>query len=201
MNIQAIHTKPNPLFVAIAKASGLTLTNIVNRENGSIDQQRATYTTPDGHQFSVVTGGYQWKGKLHISIGFPEHVINEQGGTRYTSQRDFMPYNTPHFDGINVSADKTGEQIAKDINRRFMPKAIELWTACDAFVAKQASYYSTKAVFSEEVTTLLKPFGYDRPSGTVRASVEYMGADYVTLKLDSLNIEQVRKLAAFLATI
>lgn len=193
-----MNIKPNPLFVAIAKALGYTLDTIRGFDDG-VDQTRGTLVTPEGQRIHVATGGYYHKDKVHFSMSFPDHVVDESGATRGTSQRSF-DHKTPHFDGINVSGAKSPEQIAKDVQRRFLPTAETLWAACDAWVAEQADYYGNKAVFKTEIDALMKPHGY-HGSESVKASVRYIGKDYATIELDSLKIEQVRKLAAFLKTI
>ncbi len=189
----------NPLFASIAAALGCTIVP-VKAYDSFTDRDSATFMTPEGHQFYAVTGGYAHKGKVHISICFPQHIVDESGAMQGTSQRSFQSYNAPHFDGINVSASKTGEQIAKDIQRRFMPTAMELWAACEVWRMTQAEYYGNKAVFKDEVVKLLEPHSYGGAS-KVKVELQYVGKDYATIVLDSLNIEQVRKLAAFLATI
>lgn len=189
----------NPLFASIAAALGCTIVPVKGHDV-STDRDSATFVTPEGHQFYAVTGGYAHKGKVHISICFPQHVVDESGAMRNTGQSNFQSYNAPYFDGINVSATKTGEQIAKDIQRRFMPTAIELWKACEVWCKAQADYYGNKAVFKDEVVKLLEPHSYGGAS-TIKTELRYVGKDYASIVLDSLNIEQVRKLAAFLATL
>ncbi len=195
-----INTTPNPLFVSIAKILGCTIVirRFDNGNTGEIDFNRAEFVTPEGNKFYVITGGYYYKNKLHFSISFPDHVVNEKMETRGTSQSAFMPYGTPHFDGINVAATKTPEQIAKDVQRRLFPTAYDLWATCAVWCDQQSNYYSNKATLSNEVHELLKPFGYNK--GKVRADVKYIGKDNATIELAGLSIEQIRKLAKFLET-
>lgn len=194
-----MNVKPNPLFVAIAEALGYTVDTIRGFDDG-VDQTRGTLITPEGNKIHVATGGYYHKDKVNFSMSFPEHVVDESGATRGTSQRSF-DHKSEHFDGINVSAAKTPAQIAKDVQRRFLPTANALWSACNVWCEEQALYYSTKQVFKTEVDALMQPYGYGANNRRVLGVVEYIGKDYATIKLDSLKIEQVRKLAEFLKTI
>ena len=191
-------TTPNPLFVAIAEQLNLKLESVKGYDEVSIDQNRATFVTPEGNKFYASADGYGYKGKIKFMPSWPEHVINESMGTRATSQSDFN-YNQACFNGVMVSMSKSADQIVKDLNRRFFPEVKPLWEKAVAYCARQEAHYKSKACLSEEVTALLKPFGYGKSN--VRAEVHYQGSDYTDIRISDLKIEQIRKLAEFLHTL
>lgn len=158
---------------------------------------RGRFVMADGVEFFAISGGYNYKGKIHITTSFPAHVVNERGESRGTCQRDFMPYGSPHFDGINVSDAKTPEQIAKDIQRRFLPEYVPLYQKAVAYCDEQKTYWEKRGNLLTLVNECLKPFGYS--SGKkIQARADYVAKDYANVVIENLDADRLQKLAAFL---
>lgn len=181
-------------LAAISNALGATFTD----GSEDSDSARGRITMPDGVKFFIGTGGYSYRGKVHVSSSFPHYQHKADGSMRSMSQTDIMPSNADYFDGINASATKTPEQIAKDITRRFLPVYAPMWAKALAYVQRQADYwkqYNSLAAVAEEV---LKPLDYRHATP---CRVDYMGGDYCRVSVDNLDADKLRKLAAFLSTL
>lgn len=178
----------------IAKALGATY-----EQSYADDEKRGVFTMPGGVKFFAVMDGYQNVGKIRFSPVFPSVQAREDGTMTTMSQKTF-DYNGPVFDGIKVSATKTPEQIARDIERRFLPTVNELQVKALAYVERQAAYFKNKNEIAAIATEAFKPFGYNSKRGFT-AEITYISESYVRVKLDDLNADKVQKLAAFLETL
>lgn len=89
-----------------------------------------------GLVFQTCTYSFNW-GKLHVSGSYPKGL--EGGYVRPTN------YNEAANDEINVSTDKTADQIAKDITRRLLPRVEELTKRVREKVKLEKEYRGTIA--------------------------------------------------------
>lgn len=92
---------------------------------------------PDGREMFLLLGVNRYdrapQGMVQVSGRYGE----DNGKPVYP--QDFF-YDKGTEPTINVSASKTPEQIAKDIERRFMPAYNDLWARCQEWVRKNEAY-------------------------------------------------------------
>jgi hypothetical protein len=138
------------------------------------------------------------KGKLHIWGHWPLPGADNRSLTPRDVRED-----SP---AVNVSKEKTPEQIARDISRRFLPEYIRIWDKLAAHKAEGEAYDNRRAANWQRITDsgLVIPhrredaqsaevrikgnnggFNYDAGYGDIAMSSE----DGVTLKLQSLPID------------
>ncbi len=108
--------------------------------------RKYAHLTKDQQDIGISNGDYQNEHKLHISGCFPRTIKGESG--RYSGGSI----------EINVSSSKTPEQVARDIERRFLPgylpeleKAIEQVEKTNLYhqkrtenIQKMADYFGVK---------------------------------------------------------
>jgi hypothetical protein len=191
MITQEIKAAQIAMFQAIASVLGASFENM-----DMCDQDRGHITMPDGVRFFVITGGYSYKGKVHVSPSYPQYISNEHGGKRSAGQRDFdhsLHYPDTGFDGINISSSKTPEQIAKDIQRRFLPVYVPLYAQAVAYCEKQAAYWKNKTSLDKTARDLIKPIS--------RLHLDYVSESEVTVKVSGLDADKLQRLCEFLKTI
>lgn len=179
------------LLNAIAAALGATFAPIEG------DAARGYITMPNGVRFFLMNGGYAYKGKVHIAPSYP------LDDNRYVGQRDFdknLGYNDKPFDGINVTDSKAPAQIAKDIQRRFLPTYEPLYRMSAEYVTRNAESRKHQEDLTALVETKLKPFGYGSGKGFT-AEAAYIGRDYVTVKINDLTTAKFLRLVDFLNTL
>jgi hypothetical protein len=188
MKTTKTQTELNQLIANVAVALGATV-------KAGADEGRGTIIMPDGVQFFCNADYYGSGGMMQISSAYPAHVNNAQGEMRNTVQSNFNG-DAPHFSGIKVSVDKSPEQIAKDIMRRFMPTYAPLYAQSVAWCASWAEYHKQQDVMQRLGAEL---FAY-QSGRKVNASVEYAGKDRLDVRVSGLNADQAKALAALLAT-
>lgn len=160
---------------AIAKALGWTLEQ---PHEGNSNYYRLV--SPEGVTISMNVGGYAYKGRISFGTLYPQHQSDQHGATRYTSQRDWdrsLPYNQSGWDGITVADTKSPEQIAKDLNRRFLPVYLPLWAEAVKYCAQQASYWARRSSHEAAIKEAVK--------GVAGLNISYMGSDYARLEIDA----------------
>lgn len=113
-------------------------------------------TLASGSSFYAKAGGYNFKDRLGFSPKWPSYV-GADAYTKHISQRDFMPYNSPFWDGITVADSKTPEQIAKDLQRRFIPTFEEMHAKAVAYCEEHTAYYRDRAATQQRFNEILKP--------------------------------------------
>jgi len=135
--------------------------------------------SPDGVVISMSIGGYAFKGRISFGCAYPWHQTDQYGGTRHTFQRDFdrsLAYNVAPWDGITVADTKSPEQIAKDINRRFLPVYLPLWAEAVKYCAEKAAYWVKRNGAEEAIKEAIK--------GTP-LRIDFMGSNYARLEIDA----------------
>ena len=144
---------------------------------------------PDGVKMFVHAGGYGNVGKIIFSDSFPKHVADIHGLLQYTGTRNFS---SGDFDGIKVSDNKSPEQIAKDVARRFLPTYAPLYAQSVEWCGKQADYWKKKNEMSLLGEQLFGNIKY--------AQVAYVGDTTLRVNVSELTADNAKKLAALLAT-
>ena len=156
-------------------------------------------TLPTGESFyiSCFGGSYGDKGKFQVRGNY-SYDPRDCGAIEYEESRP----------EIGVSRSKTVEQIAKDIQRRFLPKFLEVEAICKAYKDKKTSRIATRDAALSEIaeyvgTTYHKPDWRDS-SGTesvgfshvanLRGKAESFDGENFTLELRGLSLEQVKKI-------
>lgn len=178
---------------AIARELGGTFENRDEHSPGN-----GKVTMPDGLVFWLSVGGWSGHDKVHAGTHYPMHETGANrmnGNTRYktgTSQRDFdrtLRHDSPVFNGINLSIEKTPQQAAKDILRRFLPTYAPLYAQAVEYCRKQSEYLDAWEANNTAANEAAR--------GTSGLSVDYVSRDYVQFKV-SVSPANVEKLAEFL---
>jgi len=98
----------------------------------------------------VFSAGYVPQGKscekMEIQGELPK---NQKGESPYIGYGKKMP-------SINVSTSKTGTQIAKDIERRFLPAYTELLKSAVETVRSQDTYYNKRDAMAIQIAQIVK---------------------------------------------
>jgi len=144
---------------------------------------------PDGAKLSVRFD----KDKLRVTGVYP-------GGLPYTHRHDGA-YGTEKPPYISVSKSRGAATIAKEINRRFLPKYLPLFEQCKKNQAEEQSYEQEKAAARE---SLAAAFGgkiifdssvhFRVPS--CHGSAEVHGS--IGVKLEDMSLDAALRLAEFL---
>lgn len=149
----------------------------------------------DGHSISIsgfISDQYRYKGKYNISGNY-SYYPRDCGAIKYDGS---LPE-------IGIGIQKTPEQIAKEIQRRFLPEYLEIEAKCKAYKAKKenrienrnnvltqlAEYAGT--VFTKctwKNTDATETFSLPKSLGTVES---YDGEEF-TLTARGLSIEQMK---------
>ena len=91
-----------------------------------------------GHAISLSRGRGSDRGKIHISGYWP---VKGEGGHRWTSPHDVRE-SSPD---IGVSESRGYEAIAREIQRRFLPEYLRIYTKIEAKITEELIYESRKA--------------------------------------------------------
>lgn len=150
--------------------------------------------TLDGRLMVFRYGAYGYKGRYKIGAGYP------RANDRYVAPRDCLPYDQrPRFKDadITVSAEKTAEQIAKDIQRRFIPRHKELWDLVKAEVDKIEAAATRRNEMREQVAKALggtvRNDNVYVPSDRIR--VEYVWESYADIRVSGCTLAQLKQIA------
>jgi hypothetical protein len=107
---------------------------MVNDHYSTHGQMDYHLTLPDDVRLFVRVGGYGNEGRLSVSGSWPKYTKLD-GVTTYLSPRDCGAVNYLESPPeITVSADKTPEQIVKDIQRRLLPVLSPIWRKCLQYI-------------------------------------------------------------------
>jgi hypothetical protein len=89
------------------------------------------------------------EGKIHVSSDLPK---NAKGETPYVTGYGQLGKRMP---SINVSFDKTPQQIAKDIERRLLPEYLPVLEKAVEQIADSDAYYNKTESFAEEIARIV----------------------------------------------
>jgi hypothetical protein len=153
-------------------------------------------TEPDENGLSLhFSQGYgSQKNRIFVSAGYPRTAKGEY--VRPTN------YNEPMKDRISVSADKTPQQIAKDIANRLLPICKEYLAKVKKQINSTNEYYATTESALETLKGA-KLDEYEIRSKEIRLNTKgYCHAkasrNEITLTLDSLDLQTAQKIIALL---
>lgn len=157
------------------------------------DTEAAFYVGYDAHHH-----------RFEISGVYPQSRVD--GSQFYPSQLYSPQVSSP---SITVNADKSPEQIAKDIARRFLPDYRAVLARCLEARDNHDSYIRNSNSLAKELADILG----EKPSGRSEAERQHIhlsslkknfygdfhvSGDSISVDLRSLNPDQARKLAAFI---
>jgi hypothetical protein len=89
------------------------------------------------------------EGKIHVSSDLPK---NAKGETPYVSGYGQLGKRMP---SINVSFDKTPQQIAKNIERRLLPEYLSILEKAVKQIADSDAYYNKTENFAKEIAQVI----------------------------------------------
>lgn len=187
-----MNTKPiNPILAAVAAELGATIQDPHNMGD------RGEFTMLNGLQFYAVVGvrgtNNTTPDKINVSPRYPYHMNNANGDMRGTSFRDF-PYEGINPGDINISAEKTPAQIARNIQTRFIKNYEPAYAAAVAFCQQQAAYYTGQRRMMELGRELFRFGGINQ----IHGDVKYCGANYVNVEISGLHADEMRAVAALI---
>lgn len=131
--------------------------NIAGALGGRIIKQRddcgtfADVELADGVRFHMSAGGYGNEGRITFSGDWPSYV-KPDGGLTIVIPRDVWIDNKQlHSPSISASLTRTVDQIAKDVERRFLPEYRPIWRAVKQRADDQTEYYRKQRETAERV--------------------------------------------------
>lgn len=158
---------------------------------------RVQHETIEGAQITLSAGVYGHKGRLLVSGAYPVH-----NGTSYPSRR---VQGDPQGK-VTVADTKSPEDIAKDIERRFLPGYLQSLALAAEELAGDVAYEDSKATLTAELASVAGKAPYQNGShgfsmyrdhgGYVRGQVN--GPDSVDLEIRSLPAESARAILRLL---
>lgn len=155
---------------------------------------------------------FEYTGKLNIRPVWPR---DERQGT--ITPRQFLPYDERDTwtESINISASKSSQQIARDIERRLLPEYRQLHAQAVAHIQKYESHREGKREARNRIARALPGSetgpvwaNADHKDGAVRynggaftVNVEVGNAEYVyKIEIHSLSVDQAEQVMQLLAT-
>jgi hypothetical protein len=170
-------------------------------ENGS--ECYGVIELPDGVTFWAHVDGYGHKDRIRFSALYPKHEDGRGNGLQSTTQRDFdrgVPYDRPALGEITCSKFKSSEQLAKDVENRFLKFYRPLFAKALEYCAAQVAYHGKLDANKKAVAAALDGLGRYDSGHAWRVEVQNVWADSVDLSVRGLTVDQVEKLAALLRT-
>jgi hypothetical protein len=135
-------------------------------------------TDKEGRQFTIRIGGAygKTKGRIGVSGNWPSKDGTKHGATIWPSQ---VGESSPE---ITIAEDKTDEQVAKDIQRRFMPEFTRVYDKCLGRAAETMDYEAKELAIKLEIVKAAGKILSDRelePGG--RLYVYGLGSCYLRM--------------------
>ncbi len=114
----------------------------VESDNGM--QDNAVYLTDGVRQIRIGTGRNPNENRLSVQTWcWPKYMKRHDQYNRQETRESISPHMLrpqQESPSITVSGDKTPEQIAKDILRRFIPEYLRVWDLCQAEAFDRQEY-------------------------------------------------------------
>ncbi len=143
--------KQREAFVALRETIVPALTkagapgfSVAPNADESDDERCIKLTREDGYGLYLSLNWYQRPGKIHVS-----HIAPQDNAGRTLWWSEYMPRAAGSFERatapeINVSADKTADQIARDIVRRMLPALAVGWPVVQGIMADRIAATSAR---------------------------------------------------------
>jgi hypothetical protein len=188
------------LTAAIAKALGEGFQAKEDKELEHVGEIRHA----DGRCINLNSSWYERQRRLNVSGDYPR---DEGNNGSYSDPKSWgaIAYNESP-PSITVSADRSPEAIARDIQRRFLPEYTRIYNLC---IEKRNERNAARSGYLSKAETILKALGKRRaeivgaPDNT-HVDLRYSDSGYgklteTSIDLHSLSFETVLEIAAVLA--